>query len=120
MNCSKRIKVLQVNKLYAPFIGGVERTVQDIAEGLKGKVDMKALTCRPKGSTTVEVINGVEVTKAGSLGIYWSMPVSLTFPFLLAKMSRDVDIIHFHFPFPLDDFSYLLLGASCSAIFNSY
>ena len=117
---SKRIKVLQVNKLYAPFIGGVERTVQDIAEGLKDKVDMKVLACQPKGSTTVEVINGVEVTKAGSLGIYWSMPVSLSFPFLLAKMSRDADIIHFHFPFPLGDFSYLLLGARGKKIVVTY
>jgi len=117
---NKKIKVLQVNKLYAPFIGGVERTVQDIAEGLKDQVDMKVLVCQPKGNTTVEVINGVEVTKAGSLGIYWSMPVSLTFPFLLAKMSRDVDIIHFHFPFPLGDFSYLLLGARGKKIVVTY
>ena len=104
MKSSKQIKVLQVNKLYAPFIGGVERVVQDIAEGLKDKVDMKVLACQPKGRTTVEVINEVEVTKASSLGMYWSMPVSLSFPYILAKMSRDVDIIHFHFPFPFGRF----------------
>ena len=116
----KKIKVLQVNKLYAPFIGGVERTVQDIAEGLKDKFDMKVLACQPKGRTTVEVINGVEVTKASSLGICWSMPVSLSFPYILAKMSRDVDIIHFHFPFPLGDFSYLLFGAKGKKVVVTY
>lgn len=120
MKSSKQIKVLQVNKLYAPFIGGVERTVQDIAEGLKDKVDMKVLACQPKGRTTVEVINGVEVTKASSLGIYLSMPVSLSFPYILAKMSRDVDIIHFHFPFPLGDFSYLLFGARGKKVVVTY
>jgi len=119
-NNNKKIKVLQVNKLYAPFIGGVERVVQDIAEGLKDKVDMKVLACQPKGRTTVEMINGVEVTKASSLGIYWSMPVSLSFPYILAKMSRDVDIIHFHFPFPLGDFSYLLFGAKGKKVVVTY
>lgn len=78
--------------------------MQDIAEGLKDKVDMRVLVCQPKGRTTVEVINGVEVTKASSLGICWSIPVSLSFLYILAKMSRDVDIIHFHFPFPLGGF----------------
>jgi len=60
MKSSKQIKVLQVNKLYAPFIGGVERTVQDIAEGLKDKVDMKVLVCQPKGRTTKEMMNEVK------------------------------------------------------------
>jgi len=110
MKSSKQIKVLQVNKLYAPFIGGVERTVQDIAEGLKDKVDMKVLVCQPKGRTTVEVINGVEVTKASSLGIYWSMPVSLSFPYILAKMSR-----RRYYPFP---FSLSLGGFFISAIWS--
>ena len=77
----QKIRVLQINKLYHPWIGGVEKVVQDIAEGLKNKVDMKVLVCKSKGKESVEIINGVEVIRTDSLGIYYSMPVSFTFPF---------------------------------------
>lgn len=39
----KKLKVLQVNKVYYPFTGGVERVVQQIAEGLADRTDMKVL-----------------------------------------------------------------------------
>lgn len=115
-----RIKVLQVSKLYSPWIGGVERVVQDIAEGLKDKVDMEVLVCQPRGWGTKEVVNGVTVTRATSLGIYWGMPISFTFPFLLAWKSRKADIIHFHLPFPLADLSYLLMGSRKPQVVVTY
>ncbi len=105
----KCMKVLQISKLYYPHIGGVERVVQDIAEGLKDKVDMKVLVCQQKGKGGKEIINGVEVFRASSLGIYFSMPVSFNFPFLLKRLGKDMDILHFHMPFPLGDISYLLM-----------
>jgi rhamnosyl/mannosyltransferase len=100
------MKVLQVSKLYFPHIGGVEKVVQDIAEGLANKVDMNALVCQPKGKGKSEIINGVRVIRAGSVGIYFSMPVSLSFPFMLKKIGKKFDILHFHMPFPLADLSY--------------
>ena len=52
MNCSngeemttEKIKVLEVNKLYYPVTGGIERLVQQIAEGLNAKFDIKVLVC---------------------------------------------------------------------------
>jgi rhamnosyl/mannosyltransferase len=106
----EKIKVLQINKLYAPHIGGVEKVVQDIAEGLKDKVDMKVLVCSNKGKAVVEYINGVEVNRAGSFGIYFSMPLSLSLFTKLRKLSSDRDILHFHMPFPLGDAAYFLSG----------
>ena len=37
----KKIRVLQVNKLYYPEVGGIERVVQYLAEGLKEETDMR-------------------------------------------------------------------------------
>lgn len=108
MNGSKKYKVLQINKLYCPWIGGVEKVVQEIAEGLRDKVDMKVLVCEPKRKGRDEIINGVRVSRAGSLGIFFSMPVSLSFPLFLRRLSKDRDILHFHMPFPLGDISYFL------------
>lgn len=102
------MRILQVNKLYYPWIGGVERIVQDIAEGLKGRADVSVLVCQPKGRGRREAVNGVGVVRASSLGIFLSMPVSLCFPFLLRRLSKDADVLHFHLPFPLGVISYFL------------
>jgi hypothetical protein len=55
----KRIRVLQINKLYYPWVGGVEKVVQDISEGLKDKVNIEVLACQPKGLGRKKLINGV-------------------------------------------------------------
>ena len=102
------MKILQVNKLYHPWIGGVEKVVQNVAEGLKDRANVSVLVCQPKGRAGRDVVNGVRVVRAASLGIFFSMPVSLSFPFLLKKLSRHVDVIHFHMPFPLAVISYFL------------
>ena len=101
------MKVLQVNKLYYPHIGGVEKVVQELAEGLSEEAEIRVLACQPKGAGKEELINQVPVYKVGSLGTYWSMPVAPSFPRHLRKHLKWADIAHFHFPFPLGDTSYL-------------
>lgn len=104
------MKILQVNKLYSPHIGGIERVIQDISEGLSDRYDINVLVCQPKGKTADDVINGVSVRRSGSIGTYFSMPVSLPFLFHFKKMSKTADIVHVHLPFPLGDLACLLSG----------
>jgi len=106
----KKLKVLQVNKLYYPFTGGVERVVQQIAEGLKDKTNMEVLVCSEKKNSVSETVNGVKVHRSGSLCMVGNMPVSLKFIFDLRKMAKDADIIQFHMPFPIGDLAGLLSG----------
>lgn len=107
---SRRMKVLQVNKLYYPTTGGIERVVQQIAEGLKDEVDMRVLVCREKGCGKKDKVNGVRVYRAGSLGRIFSLPVSLQFFLWFRKLSADQDIIQVHMPFPLADIACLTSG----------
>ena len=37
--------------------GGIERVVQDIAEGLNSRTEMEILTCQVKGKETVEKVH---------------------------------------------------------------
>lgn len=104
----KKIKILQVNKLYYPDIGGIERTVQHIAEGLKDKTEMSVLVCQPKGHGITEEINGVEVQRCGSFGMLFSMPISLSFFWQLRRKSKKQNILQCHAPFPLGDLACLL------------
>lgn len=105
-----KIKVLQINKLYYPAIGGIERVVQHIAEGLKDQVDMSVLVCQPKGPGSEDNINGVPVKRCSSIGIFFSMPISLSFLRELKRQAVGKDILQFHAPFPLGDLALLLSG----------
>ena len=105
----QRIKILQISKFFYPHFGGMEKVVRDINVGLKENVKMKVLTCQVKGKGNKEIVDGIEVFRAGSIGTYFSVPISFTFPFLLKRLSKDRDILHFHLPFPLAVMSYLLV-----------
>ncbi len=108
----KKIRVVQVNKLYAPIVGGIERVVQETSEGLidKNDIDIQVLVCSGKRKTTKERYNGVKVIRSGSIGIYLSMPVSIRFFGYFKKLSETADIIHIHMPFPLADIACILSG----------
>ena len=118
------MKILQVNKLYYPWVGGVEKIVQEIAEGLNTQIDVsypresaltvEVLCCQPKGKRKIEEVNGVKVYRSSSFGIFWGMPISFDFFRLFKKLTNPresafkVDIIDFHHPFPLGDLALFL------------
>ena len=106
----RKIRVLQINKLYYPEVGGIERIVQYLAEGLKDRTDMRVLVCQPKGRGARDVVHGVPVTRCGSFGTLFSLPISVSFLWKLRRMAREADILQFHAPFPLGDLGALLAG----------
>lgn len=97
------MKILQINKLYYPVIGGVETVVKDIAEGLNGKHDFQidVLACQKKGARKAETINGVQIFKAASFGKLLGMPLSIDFFRLLFKLKNNYNLFIIHYPFPL-------------------
>lgn len=110
---SRRLKVLEVNKAYYPHIGGIETLVKQYSQelGTICDADVKTLVCRDgRGKTTRETLDGVKLTRAGSLGTYFSCPLSLSFIRLFRKMAREADVVHIHVPFPLADAALLLSG----------
>ncbi|MDD6268783.1 MAG: glycosyltransferase [Oscillospiraceae bacterium] len=109
----KKLRILQVNKAYYPHIGGIESLVRTYAVELMKRPDvqMQVLVCQDKrGKTTHEIIEGVPVTRAGSMGTFASCPLSLSFFRLFRKLSKNADVILFHMPFPLGDLACLLSG----------
>lgn len=107
----KKLKVLEVNKAYFPHIGGIESLVRQYSEELRKYCAVNTLVCRDgKGKTVIDNINGVKITRAGSLGTYFSCPVSFSFIGLFRKMAENADIVHINVPFPLADIALLLSG----------
>jgi glycosyltransferase involved in cell wall biosynthesis len=102
------MRVLHINKFYPPVVGGIERAVGIMAQGQKAQgFRVEVLTSQRFGFHQTDSDNGIPVTRAASVGTYLSMPLSPGFPHYLAQKSRGKDILHFHFPFPLADISYL-------------
>lgn len=113
MSKKKKLRILQVNKAYYPHVGGIESLVKQYSEelGQFDGVSVKTLVCRDgRGRTVRERINGVDVTRAGSLGTYFSCPLSLSFIRLFRKMAKNADVVEIHVPFPLADAALLLSG----------
>ena len=106
--------ILQINKQYAPDIGGVERVVQDYGEILNAheKVIVLCVSSRFSFFTKKESINGVSVYRCSSIGTFFSLPISFVFFFYLFYLSRSARLIHFHEPFPLGSLGHFLVPRS--------
>ncbi len=110
---TKKLRILEVNKAYYPHVGGIETLVRLYSEelGRSYDADVKVLVCRDdRGKTVRQRINGIEVTRAASLGTFFKCPISFTFIRLFRKMAKKADVIHIHMPFPLADAAALLSG----------
>ncbi len=109
------MKILQINKFYYPVIGGIETSVKQIAEGINKTDDfiVDVLVCNSGFKTMCEQINDVSVTRASSIGIFFSMPVSMSFILLLKRLWKKYDLLHIHLPFPLGEFALWLIRPKC-------
>lgn len=98
------MKILQVNKYYWPWIGGIETINKEIAEDLAVNGDLASTLCcqdatgKPNSS---EKINGVDITRAKIFGKVKSMPLSFQFFRFFKELSAEADIIILHHPFPM-------------------
>lgn len=113
-------KILHINKLYHPHIGGVETVVQNLCEQMVDRSQVEVLVCGSQGRMSREVINGISVTRAGSMGNWLSMPISLSYPFVFRGMAPRFDLIHFHHPFPLGELSALAFDPGLKMVLTWY
>ena len=107
-------KVLQVVCAMYPRIGGIEQVARDVAHALKSGSDIEqkiicfnddaeagGLVCHRK-DTVKDYVDGIEVTRCGSIAKVASQQISLTYSRQLGKLlkSFDPDIVIFHYPNP--------------------
>jgi rhamnosyl/mannosyltransferase len=112
--------VLQVNKFYYPEVGGIERVVQNIAEGLPDTYSTRVLASRPQGIGDRDKYNGVSVSKVTSMGTALSVPLAPTFPIHIRVATRSADVVHHHLPNPLSTVSQLTAGTGNSTVIATY
>jgi len=106
----KKLRVLQVNKYYYPHIGGIERVVQQVAEGLADNTEMTVLVSAEDRNYHEEDANGAKLIRLPRHIKFGSMPISFGLFGTLRKLSKQQDVIHLHMPFPIGDLACLLSG----------
>jgi len=108
------MRVLQVYKDYDPPVkGGIEGHINLLANGLvRRKVDVHVLVSNTCTSTETIREGAVPLTKAGQWGRFASAPLNPAFPLHLKRLSRGMDIVHFHYPNPTGEISALAAGLS--------
>ena len=101
------MRVTHLGKFYPPVPGGMERVLQALCEGERQLgIDSRALVAGTGRATIDETVDGVPVTRAGSIlrvGSVWFAPS------LIALLSRiDADILVLHEPNPMALVAYAL------------
>jgi len=100
------MRILQVNKLYWPHIGGVEKVVQQLGEGLAARGhSCSVLVCGSENAT--EQHNNVTIHRVRTSFRLSSAPFSLDFPAAYRRLAREHDIIIHHYPNPTGELAEL-------------
>jgi glycosyltransferase involved in cell wall biosynthesis len=106
------MRILQINKLYSPWIGGIETAAKGFAEyyNNRGDIQVTNLVCNVRGKRSVEQVGGVTTHRAATWKIKFGMPISIDFFFLFRKLVKSSDLIVLHHPFPFAFVAYWLFG----------
>jgi glycosyltransferase involved in cell wall biosynthesis len=103
------ISVAHVFKVFIPEVnGGIPEIMRLLAAGLVHRCRSEVLVSRVRGPGASEIVEGIEVHRAGALRSVWSMPISPSFPFLIWDTAKRVDVVDYHAPFPLVDLAVSL------------
>ena len=98
------IRVLHVYKCFGPErFGGVETFIENLVKSTKPKCFHIILACGPVKSTTVIRHRGSIVVLVRPQFTAFSMPVALAMIPIFWFLSRRVDVVHYHYPFPFQD-----------------
>jgi rhamnosyl/mannosyltransferase len=96
------MRVLQFGKFYPPHIGGIERVMFDITEGLNARgIRCDVLCSNDERRYVEETIKTYRVMRTASYGIHLSASLSPQLAVKLRRIGTRYDIIHMHLPDPM-------------------
>ena len=70
------MRVLHVGKFYPPHPGGIERVVETLCQSSRGLVENHVLVANASRDTIQEVLDGVHVTRVGTIGAVGSVHIA--------------------------------------------
>ena len=88
------MRVLHVGKFYPPHRGGMERVLETVCQASRGIVDSHVLVANHLPHTVEELVDGVPVTRVGTLGAAGSVHIAPAFARHLGRVRADLVVLH--------------------------
>jgi len=108
------MKVLHLGKFFPPHRGGMETHLATLSAGLARHAEVEVVVAGGRRRSSEEIVNGVSVTRARSLGVVAATPICPSLPGLVRR-SR-ADLIHIHHPHPFAMLAYLTSGSPAPSV----
>lgn len=106
-----RPRILHLYKdYYPPVRGGIEQTINLMANGLKDDFDVSVLVCCGNSAPGEEDIDGIRVIRSSEIMRIASAPISTSYISMLRKELQQTDLIHLHHPNPTNDLALAMCG----------
>lgn len=96
------MKILQISNYYYPHIGGIEQVARDCSNSLKEEHDIKVFCFNHEKGNSLDVVDDLEVVRAGCFAKIASQSLSTSYGKLLKRTvkSFNPDLVIFHYPNP--------------------
>jgi rhamnosyl/mannosyltransferase len=102
--------VLQFGKYFPPAIGGMEKIIFLLAEGVnRSGISCDVLCSNTTRVETIETDRGYTVYRAKSYGVIFSMAIAPSLIRLLWRVRKRYNVIHFHHPDPMSGLALFLV-----------
>ena len=88
------MRVLHVGKFYPPHRGGMERVLETVCHASRGLVETHVLVANHSPETVEDVVDGVPVTRVGTLGAAGSVHIAPSFARHLRRPRADLIVLH--------------------------
>ena len=88
------IRVLHVGKFYPPRAGGMERVLEMLCRASRAFVENHVLVANAARNTVRETLDGVHVTRVGTIGAVGSVHLAPTFASWLRRIPADLIVLH--------------------------
>jgi glycosyltransferase involved in cell wall biosynthesis len=115
------VRITHVNKyFFPPHLGGVEQSLNLLTVNLAAAGhDVSAIVSNEASRTVREDVAGVDVLRLARTIAFSSTPIAPGMPGALRDATTGdaaADVLHFHFPYPWGDWSWLRSGARGPAV----
>jgi glycosyltransferase involved in cell wall biosynthesis len=105
----KKPRILHLGKFYPPTSGGIETALETLCHEESGTIENRALVMNKARHTVHEVLDGVTITRVGSIATVGAVSVAATLPMWLARASASADVVVLHEPNPMALVAYFLV-----------
>lgn len=113
------IHVLHIGKFYPPARGGMERVLEALCQSVRGRVESSVLAFNTGRQTVREDVDGIAVTRVGTIGAAGSVPIAPSFASELRRARADVIVLHEPNPWALLSYAIARPKVSLAIWFHS-